>query len=73
MAVCYDTHVSELLTFNFLFTSFSDHCAAATCSNGGSCANTGVGFECTCTTGWVGDTCEAIGEKSLLMIFVICC
>ncbi|XP_052086300.1 MAM and LDL-receptor class A domain-containing protein 1-like [Mytilus californianus] len=37
-----------------------DHCVQSPCSNGGQCSNNynDNTFTCTCTSGWVGDTCQ---------------
>ncbi|XP_063407272.1 MAM and LDL-receptor class A domain-containing protein 1-like isoform X2 [Mytilus trossulus] len=37
-----------------------DQCVPSTCSNGGQCSNNynDNTFTCTCTSGWVGDTCQ---------------
>lgn len=35
-----------------------DHCSPNPCSNGGTCANAGSSFACTCPVGFGGATCE---------------
>lgn len=38
-------------------------CDAYTCSNGGTCYDSGDTFRCACPPGWKGSTCT-IGEHS---------
>jgi hypothetical protein len=35
-----------------------DDCVSSPCHNGASCADEHLGFTCTCTSAWTGDTCE---------------
>ena len=50
------------------YYSEPDYCATATCANGGTCVNTGGGSDCTCAQGWIGDTCQDLGKKGVLIM-----
>ena len=42
------------------FTLFSDLCDPNPCQNGGACNYESVGFSCSCTEGYTGDTCTEV-------------
>ena len=50
-----------------------DHCISGPCHNDGTCSlseQVERGWECTCLSGWVGDTCDE-GNVKMLRIFGI--
>ena len=49
----------------YLFNLEVDECASAPCMNGATCGDMVGGFNCTCTPGWAGPTCEQ-GKDVLL-------
>ena len=40
------------------YNIFLDQCSGNPCRNGGICSSAGTTFRCTCTSGWMGPTCE---------------